>query len=195
MGKVYIRKINPEVPELTMDEARQEAREFILPIGEGKLFFPPRDEDSRYQEFCYTKQVVSKIIELMKSGASKKDAASYVGIPLSTVNWWAKHNHGNFAIAVENAEAHAKVHNILKIQSGGKGWQASAWLLERKHKEEYAKDMNNQVSMKDAMKLVQQVVAIVSNRLSNTNPEIVEQIAYDIQNSGLLDQIDDSQHQ
>jgi hypothetical protein len=79
---------------------------------------------------------------------SVESCAFYAGIAPRTVNHWlqdAKENgesskHHEFLLRVEEAKHSAKIRNVAIIQqAASRDWKAAAWLLERRHHEEFAR--------------------------------------------------------
>lgn len=89
----------------------------------------------------YTPETVKKITGAIQTGATYRLAAQYGGIGLSTFNEW-RHQYPEFAEAVEEAEGQGAVMLIAKIQrAAGNSWRAAAWILERRHPEEYGRQI------------------------------------------------------
>lgn len=96
----------------------------------------------------YGKEIIIEIANHIKEGATNKDAAILSGISEKTLyNWIEKYS--NFSQTLQKAEAEAKqkmINTVRRAASGYKDgdkkiypvWQAAAWWLERKHKEEYS---------------------------------------------------------
>ena len=88
----------------------------------------------------YTPDRVQKILELLRVGNTRKTAATIAGCDQTTfLRWMAR--YADFAEAVKRAEDEAVALHVGNIvQAGAKGqWQASAWILERRHYQEWGK--------------------------------------------------------
>ena len=96
----------------------------------------------------YGKEITEEIANHIKEGLTNKDAAVLSGITEQTLYDWIK-KHSNFSQSLQKAEAEAKqkmINTVRRAASGFKDgdkkiypvWQAAAWWLERKHRNEYA---------------------------------------------------------
>ena len=96
----------------------------------------------------YGEEITKEICEYLEAGLTNKDAAILSGITEQTLYDWIK-KHSNFSQSLQKAEAKAKqkmIDTVRKAASGHKDgdnivnpvWQAAAWWLERKHKDEYS---------------------------------------------------------
>jgi hypothetical protein len=88
------------------------------------------------------------LIKLLKTGTPIKQACAAVGISNGTFYLWMdkgkkakKGQYKEFYEEVEKAKGEFVARNVAIIQKAGMDgtWQASAWLLERTHPEEFAK--------------------------------------------------------
>lgn len=85
----------------------------------------------------YGKEMTFQITQHLRHGASREDVMLVMGIATDTFYQWMK--KPEFSEAVKKAEGRCKLRNIKIIQRAGrKTWQAAAWWLERKFKEEFA---------------------------------------------------------
>jgi len=96
-----------------------------------------------------TPAMTAKLVKALKSGITASAACSIVGIANKTYyEWLKKGREGNgdiyekFLIAIEkaNAEAEKAMLDIITNHSV-KHWQAAAWVLERRFRDRWAKDV------------------------------------------------------
>ncbi len=96
----------------------------------------------------YGKKITKEICDYIKDGLTNKDAAVLSCITEQTLYDWIK-KHSNFSQSLQKAEAEAKQKMINTVRTAASGykdgnkkvypvWQAAAWWLERKHRDEYA---------------------------------------------------------
>lgn len=102
--------------------------------------------DTRNGETLCTPEVQRKIINALKLGAYKQMASAAAGIANSTlISWMRRGARGeepfrSFAVAVEKAQAEAKIQLLGRIQlHGNEHWQALAWILERTAPKEFGR--------------------------------------------------------
>jgi len=87
----------------------------------------------------YTEARVKKVCAAVAQGLTYQDAAALAGINRHTLAAW-RTAHPEFADALEQAESEFVRHHVGNIVAAADSgtWQASAWLLERRHPESYA---------------------------------------------------------
>ena len=85
----------------------------------------------------YTPEITAAICKNLNNGNNRTDTCVLVGICYDTFIEWQK--KPEFTEAIKKAEAECKSRNIQIIQKAAiTTWQAAAWWLERKYKDEYA---------------------------------------------------------
>lgn len=87
----------------------------------------------------HSPEIVGAICRLLAAGTTRRAAAATVGIDQNTFYRWLE-RHGTFRDAVEKAEAEAqqRFERIVADAAGDGTWQAAAWWLERRRKDDYA---------------------------------------------------------
>jgi hypothetical protein len=93
---------------------------------------------------------ISHVYACVSVGASLKDAAEYVGVPVSVIRARRRADPA-FARGLHQAIHKGKVHHLNKI-SKSSAWQASAWLLERRWRRQFGR---NQPGAERAVKQVE----------------------------------------
>lgn len=92
-----------------------------------------------------TKELAEEAIKLVKVGASNQDVIDYLGVAESTFYAWLRNpqNEAQTALSqgMKKAETERKLWHLQRIhQAAEKGdWKASAWYLERRYPNEYAR--------------------------------------------------------
>ena len=82
-------------------------------------------------------EIWNEIVEYIKGGLTRKDVFELAGI--SNYSFYDKlKKDSNYYNTIKKAEVSFKQHHLDKIRSD-KTWQSSAWLLERKFKDEFAR--------------------------------------------------------
>jgi hypothetical protein len=85
----------------------------------------------------YSQEITEQICQHLSQGLGRVDTTDMVGISYETFTQWMK--KPEFAEAIKRAEAKCKQRNIALIQKAAiTTWQAAAWWLERKHRDEFA---------------------------------------------------------
>ena len=107
-----------------------------------------KDGTDRGANGKYTPEIVEEICKYIADGLYQKDACAMAGIGVSTYHDWIN-AHPEFSEALKVAEAKAKSRLkavILEAAEAGT-WQAAAWMLERRWKEQYS--IRNEVTGAD----------------------------------------------
>lgn len=101
-----------------------------------------------------TPAIQAKVCDAIRSGNFRETAATFAGIDRSTLHRWLKRGETkrrgachDFAVAVGKALADSEallVARIAKAASEGT-WQASAWLLERRHPERWGRRERHEI--------------------------------------------------
>lgn len=123
----------PSVPVIPLSESEGDGTQTIYyPVPEGW------DKPN-----LFTPVVITQILEDISFGLTLKDASIRAGIKPTTTESWYKRNFGNFAGAVDKAGIDSKYNHVLTINTERNPTRvkASAWWLERKHREEFGKEV------------------------------------------------------
>ena len=96
----------------------------------------------------YGKEKTDEICTLLRGGSNRTDACLLSDISYQTFSRWMVESE--FSEAIKRAEAEFKNKNITIIQKAAvTSWQAAAWLLERKHQDEFAVKQKLDITNKD----------------------------------------------
>ena len=106
-------------------------------------------------------KVQKRIYQAIRAGNYKEVACQFAGISGTTLRNWV--NKGKEAYAkgddncvyyhflkgLEEAEAEAEVRNVAIVQRAAeKQWQASAWMLERRHPDRWSRNDKQRIEVK-----------------------------------------------
>ena len=93
----------------------------------------------RGRKCTYSLEKADLIIKYLEAGNTKKASYEALGIDATTFYRWVE-KYENFANRIKEAEARAEIRNVAIINKAAQtSWQASAWWLERRRKEDYGK--------------------------------------------------------
>lgn len=96
-----------------------------------------------------TEDVQTKIVQALQLGLYIIEACKIVGITNPTYHNWVKLGragkkpYADFLEATEEASAAAEGDALAKIRKGEDNWQASAWFLERRFRQRWARTVDN----------------------------------------------------
>jgi hypothetical protein len=87
----------------------------------------------------YTPEVVERICYSLSQGNTRTTAATCAGIHIDTFHHWMN-EFSDFSEAIKRAEEQAVEHYVNVIHTAStQTWQAAAWYLERRRKEDFGK--------------------------------------------------------
>lgn len=99
------------------------------------------------KSYKFTEEVKSKVLQALALGATYELASNFAGITYQTLYVWRKRGeeedegeYHDFMVAVREAEGRAAIGWLAKIEEAATdgNWQAAAWKLERRHRQDYA---------------------------------------------------------
>lgn len=108
----------------------------------------PKTSDGRVRQKRDDPDVLDRLVNALRAGAYREQAALHAGISVATFYRWMKEGEAAEAEeipasesrareireAVQNAEASGELHLLAIIkEQAPKSWQAAAWILERKY--------------------------------------------------------------
>lgn len=92
----------------------------------------------------YTPEVVARVAEAIRNGATYELAAAYAGIDYSTFARW-QNTKSEFCEAIKSAEGAGAMSWLTMIeQATPTDWHAAAWKLERRYPHMYGKTVQQQ---------------------------------------------------
>jgi len=85
--------------------------------------------------------VLEKVLMYLSINLTKRESCLRVGISYDYLQHLCTNNIENINDKVENAQLGSKIHHLKKIHKAGRGWQASAWFLERADRKNYGREL------------------------------------------------------
>jgi len=106
-------------------------------------------------------KVQKRIYQAIRAGNYKEVACQFAGISGTTLRNWVNKGrqseakgddncvYYHFLKGLEEAEAEAEVRNVAIVQRAAeKQWQASAWMLERRHPDRWSRNDKQRIEVK-----------------------------------------------
>ncbi|MEY2640856.1 MAG: hypothetical protein RL150_249 [Candidatus Parcubacteria bacterium] len=91
-----------------------------------------------------TPTTIKIILDAIADGLTQRDASILAGISEDTLSLWKRQN-SDFSEQIRQKEIECKRRHIKNIEKASeKSWQASAWWLERKYKNEFSQRVESQ---------------------------------------------------
>ena len=124
-----------------------------------------------------TPDVEKKLVDAVRAGNSREAAAKVSGISEATFyNWLSQGREAKrgrfleFLEAIKKAEGEAEQKAMSRIvEAGQKHWQATAWWLERKYPNRWARRERHEVTGKDGGKLSIELVRTIIKDAERSN--------------------------
>lgn len=113
----------------------------------------------------YTPDVVKRLTDAIRLGATYELACGYAGIGVSTFYDWLQAKP-EFSEAIKEAEGGAAVGWLARIEQAAKDgtWQAAAWKLERRYPEQYGRQVVD-VARRDVVERIAREEGVDARRL------------------------------
>ena len=113
----------------------------------------------------YCPEIVKEIADHVRQGRTQKDAAILSNISEKTFYNWID-TYSNFSQELKKAQSEFKKQLEIRIQkASGTTWQAAAWMLERRCKEDYS--LRTEHTDKDGEALFSQIVITIKGAKSS----------------------------
>lgn len=102
----------------------------------------------------FTPELLDDLCKYVSAGNSNRDSATLVGISEETFYEWqrpaSEQYHPELVESLKKAEQSCKARNIAFIQKAAeKTWQAAAWWLERRYRDDFAIKQVNELQGKN----------------------------------------------
>lgn len=122
----------------------------------------------------YTAERTETILEALRAGNTRKNAAGLAGIGEATLGDWMR-RFQRFRAAIEKAEAEAEAAHVanVKREADDGTWQASAWWLERRRHADWGKVDRVEIEVKRAAERIAAAVGADPDWLVKRAAEIV----------------------
>ena len=117
----------------------------------------------------YGPQTTKDICKYLSAGNNIQDSCALAGIHKDTFYEWLKDpSKTDFSDSIKKAELQCKARNIAIIQNAGpKTWQAAAWWLERRYKDEFS--LRSEITGRDGEPLVTKLKIIRTDGSESAN--------------------------
>ena len=92
-----------------------------------------------------TLAVVQDVARLIAKGLTEEQACLRVGVNHASLRT-ARHRHAEYETAIKEAQADYLDESLDIIGKGGRGWQGRAWILERRHGDQFRRNTAMELS-------------------------------------------------
>jgi len=106
---------------------------------------PPETRRSRGRPAIITLPVIREIGTLIAKGMTEEQACAHVGVSHPSFRS-ARSRNPEYASAIKEAQADYLATALDKIGDGESGWQGRAWILERRHGEQFRRNSGLELS-------------------------------------------------
>lgn len=90
------------------------------------------------KKYKATQKTIKIILDAIAEGLTQRESAVLAGISEDTLSLWKKKD-SDFSEQIRQKQIECKLGHIRNIKKASdKSWQASAWWLERKYKDEFS---------------------------------------------------------
>jgi len=190
-------KVKTEIKSEDKSEDKSEAdfikAEHTPSLNDKGVFFPSVQEQLLTG---FTPASVKNIYDNIKIGMLLPDCAKLLRLPPERLKKWYTSNYCNFQVIIDEALATNKRIHVGRISLANNALhiKASTWLLERKHKEEYSKEITINVNHN----VVMQAVTVFTDVLTKyiLDPDILLQAGEEMRSKFALmsPQTEDIEH-
>lgn len=108
-----------------------------------------------------TEKTISIILSAIEEGLTQRESAVLAGISEDTLSLWKKKD-SDFSEQIRQKQIECKLGHIRNIKKASdKSWQASAWWLERKYKEEFSLKTKMDLEVNENLNLLSERIKII----------------------------------
>lgn len=103
---------------------------------------PPKIDPVEIEKYeKWIKPKLLKFLWIIREGLHQTDAALIMGWDPKVVEGWIANNQFNLDTCIKTAKLEHKMFHVSRTNAAGYGYQASTWMLERRYKDEYSKEV------------------------------------------------------
>lgn len=107
-----------------------------------------------------SQKTIEIILSAIAEGLTQREASILAGISEDTLSLWKKDS--DFSEQIRQKQIECKLWHIQNIKRASeKSWQASAWWLERKYKEEFSLKTKMDVEVNDGLALLTEQIKTI----------------------------------
>lgn len=116
-------------------------------LGPIDIHYPLPNDIAECEKFDrHIRPKLEKVLWILREGMDLKIAALGLGLDYDTLSDWVNNNTFNMGVCANQARQEHRIFHVTRTNSSEYGWQASTWMLERKYKDEFSKEVKIKTS-------------------------------------------------